>query len=177
MIKSLAVFALSIFSMVALAKDLTMPHKSGTLITVEKEDWEMGKDMFGIPYMYFSPKKNGQRSNITFAATGADISFDTTNIAGGMRDYEKMKKEWAQKTESTVQGFIPYRFWSNLYGHKIHQVGFSYKNEEKIYVEHSFYIECKGKMYFSKSLRLEENKVHEKEFEDLIKHIDCGEGV
>jgi len=175
--KYLAVLSLFLFSLVGFAKDLTMPHKSGTLITVEKEDWEMGKNMFGIPYMYFSPKKNGQRSNITFAATGADLNFDTTNIASGMSDYESMKKKWAMKTESKIESFVPYRLWSNLYGHKVHQVGFTYKNEEKIYVENSFYIECKGKMYFSKSLRLEENKAHEKEFEDLIKHIDCGEGV
>ncbi len=175
--KSLVVVTSFIISQFAFAADLTLPHKNGTIVTIAKDDWELGKDMFGIPYMYFSPKENGQRSNITFAPTGAHIDFDTTNIALGMRDYEKLKKEWAKKTESTVQSFIPYRLWSNIYGHKVHQVGFSYKNEEKVYVENSFYIECKGKMFFSKSLRLDENKKHEKEFEDLIKHIDCGEGV
>lgn len=177
MIKYLVVMSLFIFVQSGFAKDLTLPHKNGTIVTIAKDDWELGKDMFGIPYMYFSPRANGQRSNITFAPTGAQIDFDTTNIATGMRDYEKMKKEWAEKTDSIVQSFIPYRLWSNLYGHKVHQVGFSYKNEDKIYVEHSFYIECKGRMYFSKSLRLQENKDHERDFEDLIKHVDCGEGV
>ncbi len=151
MIKSLAIFTLSIFSIVAFAKDLTMPHKSGTLITVEKKDWEMGKDMFGIPYMYFSPKKNGQRSNITFVATGADINFDTTNIATGMRDYEKMKKTWAQKTESTVQGFIPYRFWSIFMAIKFIKLDLVIKMKKRSMLNIAFISNAKGRCILARA--------------------------
>ena len=177
MVKGLAVISFILFSQFVMAKDLYLPHKSGNLITVEKDNWELGKDMFGIPYMYFSPKANGQRSNIVFAATGAEIAFDTSDIGNSIKKYEKIKKDWAAKNESKVTSYIPYRFWSNYHGHKVHQAGFSYEHEEKKYVEHSYYIECKGKMYFSKSLRLKENAKHEVDFEDLIKHLDCGEGV
>jgi hypothetical protein len=53
-------------------------------------------------------------------------------------------------------------------------VGFNYTHEGKVYAEKSYYIECKGKILFSKSLRLEENSAHEKDFSDFLSTIDCG---
>lgn len=168
------VLIVSTFSFAAMAKTMELKKSTRSIFIEEKQDWKLGKDLFGMPFIYFSPQVNGQRSNISFTDTGADLELDIKSIASGQKDYQENKKKWATSVGASAQAFSPYEVTVNKHGHKIHKIGFSYEHEAKSYHEKSFYIECRGKILFAKSLRLSENEQHEKDFSDLINTLDCG---
>jgi hypothetical protein len=167
-------FIVSTFSFGAIAKSMELKKGSRSIFIEEKPDWKLGKDLFGLPFMYFSPQKNGQRSNISFTDTGANLELDIKSLASSQDKYQQGRKEWAQQVGATPLGFSAYEVKVNQHGHRVHKIGFNYEHEGKSYFEKSFYIECRGKIIFAKSLRLSENEMHEKDFSDLIGGLDCG---
>ena len=176
MMKGLFVLALIITAFLSVAHAKTMELKKSTksIFIEEKKDWTLGKDLFGMPFIYFSPQLNGQRSNISFTDTGAELELDIKSLASSQESYQKNKKEWAEQVGATPLSFRPYEVTVNQHGHKIHKIGFSYEHEGDKYFENSYYIECRGKLLFSKSLRTSENEKHETDFKELIGSLDCG---
>jgi len=156
------------------ARSLELKKSTRSIFIEKKDDWKLGRDLFGMPFIYFSPEANGQRSNISFTDTGADLELDVDSLATTQDKFQKNKKEWAQQVGATPLGFVPYQVTINKHGHKVHRIGFSYEHEGEKYHEKSFYIECRGKILNSKSLRVQENLEHEKDFDDLISSLDCG---
>lgn len=146
----------------------------GQILISELKDWELGKDMFGMPYIYFSPQVNGQRSNISFTATGVETDLDLTTLGKNQETYRKMKNQWLESVSGKAVSFLPYKRWKNSQSHIVHQIGFEYQHEDLHYVETSFYVDCRGKLIFSKSLRLKTNSQHQNDFEKLITNMDCG---
>jgi hypothetical protein len=163
-----------LFAHIAMAKTLELKKDSKSIFIEEKPKWKLGKDLFGMPFIYFSPKTNGQRSNISFTDTGASLELDMKSLSDGQGTFKTNKEKWAKTVGATPLEFTPYTMKVSKLGHRIHQIGFSYKHEDKEYVERSNYIECRGKIIFSKSLRLKVNEPHAKEFDDLLNGIDCG---
>lgn len=168
------VFIISTFSMSSVAKSLELTKNNKSIFIVEKNDWKLGRDLFGMPFIYFSPESNGQRSNISFTDTGAEIELDINSLSSSQKSYEEGRKAWAEKVGATSLSFVPYKVQVNKHGHRVHSIGFSYTHEGKSYLEKSHYIECRGKLIFSKSLRLVENEKHDNDFFDLIQSLDCG---
>jgi hypothetical protein len=176
MMKAFFVF-FSIVAVVPLsfaAKSLELKKESRSMFIEEKAGWTLGKDLFGMPFIYFSPQINGQRSNISFTDTGAEVELDVKSLASTQDRYQAGRKNWAEKVGAKTLGFIPYEVSQNKFGHKIHKIGFLYEHEGKTYNEKSYYIECRGKILFSKALRLKVNEEHDKDFTDLISSLDCG---
>lgn len=165
---------LILFSISAHAKVLELKKNTGTIFITEKNQWMLGKDLFGMPFIYFSPQTNGQRSNISFTDTGAELELDIKILAENQEKYQVGRKKWANTVGADPLSFDPYEVKINKHGHRVHRVGFQYAHEGKVYAEKSYYIECRGKLLFSKSLRLKENSSHEKDFEDLLSTLDCG---
>lgn len=168
------VLLLGILPFSADAGTLELKKSTKSIFIEEKNDWTLGRDLFGMPFIYFSPESNGQRSNISFTDTGAELELDVKALSSSQDFYQDNKKKWAEQIGATPNGFYPYESSINKHGHKIHKIGFSFSHEGKSYQEKSFYIECRGKVIFSKSLRLEENKSHDKDFNDLLNTLDCG---
>lgn len=164
----------SVFNSYAHAATMELKKNTRSIFIEEKKDWRLGKDLFGMPFIYFSPQVNGQRSNISFTDTGADLELDFKSLASSQDKYQANKKQWAESVGATPMGFEAYKVKINNNGHKVHEIGFNYEHEGKTYKEKSFYIECRGKILFSKSLRLSENVQHEQDFNDLISSLDCG---
>lgn len=165
---------LTITSFSSQAKMLELKKSTRSIFIEEKKGWMLKTDLFGMPFIYFSPQANGQRSNISFTDTGADLALDVNSLATTQDKYKKLKNSWAQKVGANSLSFSPYELTINNNGHRVHRMGFTYEHEGKAYNEKSFYIECRGKIYFSKSLRLLTNEKHEKDFNDLISNLDCG---
>ncbi len=170
----LIAFILTVFSSITHAKILELKKNNGTIFISEKENWNLGKDLFGMPFIYFSPESNGQRSNISFTDTGAELEINIKALATTQDKYQAGKKKWALTVGAEPVSFEPYEVKINQFGHKIHKIGFNYAHDGKVYAEKSYYIECKGKILFSKSLRLQQNDAHEKDFSDLLSTLDCG---
>jgi hypothetical protein len=169
----LLILILSVFSLPLKAQVLELKKDSRSILIHKMEQWKLGKDLFGMPFLYFAPNENGQRSNISFTDTGAEVKLDIKSLASSQSDYQKARKLWAQTVGAKALAFLPYEVKVNQNGHKIHQVGFSYSHENKTYHEKSYYIECRGRIIFSKSLRLHENEKHERDFKKLIETLDC----
>ncbi|MFP5385962.1 MAG: hypothetical protein ACLGHN_07770 [Bacteriovoracia bacterium] len=167
-------FIVTVFTSQAHAKTMELKKNSGSIFVEEKQDWTLGKDLFGMPFIYFSPQVNGQRSNISFTDTGAELELDIKALARTQEKYQEGRKKWAEKVGALPLAFRPYEVKINQHGHRVHNIGFSYSHEGKTYFEKSYYIECRGKILFSKSLRLKENEQHEKDFSELISTLDCG---
>lgn len=165
-------FIMCIFS--AHAGTLELKKETRSIFVEEKKDWRLGKELFGMPFILFSPQVNGQRSNISFTDTGAEVELDVKSLASNQNKYQSNKRQWAETVGATVMGFNPYKVSVNNHGHRVHEIGLTYEHEGKAYKEKSFYIECRGKVLFSKSLRLASNEIHDKDFSDLISSVDCG---
>lgn len=176
MMKVIFVFVciISLSLTTAYAKSLELKRNTRSIFIEEKVNWKLGKDLFGMPFIYFSPEANGQRSNISFTDTGADLELDVKSLATSQKSYQSSRKEWAKTVNADVISFFPYEVKINQHGHKVHKIGLRYAHEGKTYQEQSYYIECRGKILFSKSLRLSKNEQHEKDFSDLINGLDCG---
>lgn len=172
--KLIVLFILTVFSFSTQAKILELKKNSGTIFIPEKSHWKLGKELFGMPFIYFSPQENGQRSNISFTDTGSDLELDIKTLASTQDKYQSSRKRWAEKVGAELISFEPYQVKVNKNGHRIHRVGLNYSHEGKVYAEKSYYIECKGKLLYSKSLRIKENVSHEKDFDDLLSSLDCG---
>lgn len=167
-------FVVSIFSPTAQGKTLELKKDGRSIFIEEKKAWTLGKDLFGMPFIYFSPSTNGQRSNISFTDTGAELELDVKSLKSSELVYQEGKKKWAETIGVKVLGFDSYEVSTNKYGHQVHRIGFNYEHEGKTYNEKSFYIECRGKILFSKTLRLSQNQQHDKDFIELINTLDCG---
>lgn len=161
-------------SMNIAARTLELKEDSRSIFIEEKAGWKLSKDLFGMPFIYFSPENNGQRSNISFTDTLSDVSIDFISADQTQGVYQENKKKWASKVGAIPEDFIPYEVLKNKFGHTIHKIGFNFSHEGKSYTEHSFYIECRGKMIFSKSMRLKVNQEHDKAFLDILQSLDCG---
>src|SRR5690606_37194552 len=140
MMKVVVVFAVIIAAFADHAKTLELKKSTRSIFIEEKENWTLGKDLFGMPFIYFSPQQNGQRSNISFTDTGAELELDIKALAKSQSDYQKDKKEWAEEVGALPLAFRPYDVSVNQHGHKIHQIGFSYSHEGDVYFETSYYI-------------------------------------
>jgi hypothetical protein len=163
-----------LFAFSAQAKVLELKKNTGTIYIPEKSNWKLGKELFGMPFIYFAPEKNGQRSNISFTDTGAELELDINALASTQEKYQTGRKNWAKKIGADPISYEAYKVKVNKNGHRVHRIGFNYAHEGKVYAEKSYYVECRGKILFSKSLRLRENASHEKDFEDLLSSLDCG---
>ena len=168
------IFCLAVLSPQVYSNTLELKDSTRSIFISQKEQWELGKDLFGMPFIYFSPRLNGQRSNISFTDTGAELELDIAALAKSQENYQKDKNEWALQIGASPQGFSPYEVTINQHGHKIHKIGFNFSHEGESYIEKSFYIECRGKILFSKALRLKENSSHDKDFDEILNTLDCG---
>jgi hypothetical protein len=171
---AILVFILAAFPARSHAKTVELSNGARRLLVEEKTGWTLGRDLFGMPFIFFSPQTNGQRSNISFTDTGAEVALDVGALAKNQDQYQEGRRRWARQVEATPLGFTPYEAFVNARGHRVHKIGFSYAFQGKTYVERSYYVECRGRILFSKSLRLTENDKHEKDFSDLVGSLDCG---
>jgi hypothetical protein len=163
-----------VYSSVALAAVQKLETIHGKIFVPELIGWELGRDMFGMPFIYFSPRTNGQRSNISLTATGVDVEVNLADMAKNPDAYKMLKLSWAKEVDATAGAFIPYKNWKNDQGHTVHEIGFEYAHLGKSYIEKSFYVDCRSRLIYLKSLRLEQNTSHESGFYKIVKELDCG---
>ncbi len=157
------------------AETQTLSTAQGRILIPILKKWELGKNLFGMPFLYFSPQTNGQRSNISFTDTGVNLEIDLSRLRANNESYHKIKNDWAQSIGGKIIAFHPFKIWKNDQGHAVHEIGVEYIHENKSYLEKSFYVDCKGKLIFAKSLRLKLNQEHQKDFDLLLNKLDCGE--
>jgi len=163
-----------IFQQTSIAKSIELKKDGKTIFIKNESKWTIGKDLFGMPFILFSPKENGQQSNISFTDTGARLTLDFEALKENQDSFKKNKDEWAEAIGAQINGLNPYETNINKNGHRVHKIGITYTFKQKKYYENTYFLECRGRLIFSKSLRLIENQKHEKDFQEMIENLDCG---
>lgn len=148
-------------------------NSSGKLFAPLVKDWELKKNVMGFPFIMFSPQDHGQKSNLSFLASGENLQFDEARMKKEIDQYKEIKQKWADQIGAKITKVFPLESSLNSKGHKIHTVGVNYLFDKQNYMEKSFYLECRGKLYFSKSLMLMENSYHAKAVDQIMKELDC----
>ena len=155
------------------AAPLKLKTERGTIHLESIKGWKLSKNVLGMPFVYFSERKNGRRSNISFTHTGHDFKFDQASLKKNEGQFKEEKNKWAKRVGAKLLTVTPYRVFANEYGHKVHHIGMTYSFNKKTYIENSYYIQCKGKTLFSKALYTKKNKNHQNQIDLLIKRVNC----
>lgn len=157
----------------AIAVEVKLNSDGGVILFDAPKSWELRHDLFGMKNWLFSPKSNNSRSNLTVTNTKAKISLDISEIKKSQKSYERLKRNWADKVNATVISFKTLKSFKNDRGNQVSSIGFSYVHKNKRYLENSYYIECRGTIIFSKSLRLEVNEDHQSDIDRIVRSMDC----
>lgn len=172
--QALALFFILLSIPLSLRADThTLDNIRGTITIPQLEGWELAKNVFGMPYIYFSPKANGQKSNISFTHSGVEFPFRPEEMDESLVKYRKLKREWTEKVGAEFDSVLNHEVRETLLGHRVYQFGFTYTFNASDYIEKSYYIDCGGDMLFVKSLRLRVNEAHDAQFDQLIGGINC----
>lgn len=145
----------------------------GIIYLDQPEGWELHQNVMGLPFVLFSPKENGQRTNLSFVPTSASAVMDVLGLQKDMVRYKEGKKSWASKIGAKIDSYEPLKSYLNKHGNKVTKIGVEYTFKNKKYVEKSFYIECNGKLVHSKATLLKRNSNHTQYIDHMIQGVRC----
>lgn len=174
--KLISILLFLVFSQASFAYPVELKHPKikGIIYLDQPEGWEVHQNVMGLPFVLFSPKENGQRTNLSFVPTSASVVMDTKGLQKDMNTYKEGKKKWAEKIGAKINVYEPLKSFQNKHGNKITQIGLQYTFKKKNYIEKSYYIECNGKLVHSKATLISKNSDHSKMIEEMMKGVRCG---
>jgi hypothetical protein len=164
----------------ATAATKTFKLERGTVKMDVPEEWQDAEDLFGMPLMLLGPETTDRRPVITVTPTGMDgISLDPKDVAANQEDYKAHRKEWLEQYEGKALNFFPYEAqkWAGV--SEAHAMGYRYtlkspEGTDTEFVERSYYVVCKNKLYHLKSLvTATQEKAHGKEVERTVRSFTC----
>lgn len=171
-----ALFVFSfMFCHLAFGYPVELKHNTikGIIFLDQPEGWEVHKNVMGLPFVLFSPKENGQRTNLSFVPTSASAVMDVKGLKNDIGSYKRGKKSWASKVGATIDSYEPLKSFLNKHGNKVTKIGVEYTFKKKKYIEKSYYIECNGKLVHSKATLLRRNSQHTKSIDNMIQGVRC----
>lgn len=126
-----------------------------------------------MPMVLFSPKENGQRSNLSITPSGLKLTLDKSSLKKDIKGFQEGRTLWTRKVGAKVISFKSQVEFKTHEGVSVTKIGFDYQYKNKTYSESSFYIECPQQLIHAKGLVLKKNLDHEKEFENIVKGVVC----
>lgn len=161
-----------IFKAHAWAKDFHIDSMKFS-IDVPKE-WRATEGLFEIPLTLTGPMKNEARPVITVTPTELKkVYFNVKDETKVNADYKEKRLKWLQKHKGE---FITLDAYQNLKWEGVeaaHSLGYSYKINEIVFLEKSFYVICKERLYHLKYLLRENQRDSLPETDRIIKSFRC----
>ena len=157
----------------SVGKRLQLKGSQGIVTVPALADWRLEKNVMGLPFVYFSPKLNGERSNLSIISTSSEIEFQSLKLKQDQKSYMAGKLAWAKKVNAEIIRQKPFKVWVNEFGLKVHQIGIEYRYNLKNYSEVSYFIGCEKRTLILKSLNLDSNSQHQRSFETIVNEINC----
>lgn len=137
--------------------------------------WQDARDLYGVPLFLLGPEKDGSRPTLAVTPTGlAGLNFDEKGLEKTQDEYKKGREEWLKNNGGKSVSYLPYKAekWGNV--DVAHTIGFRYELDGQEYVEKSFYVFCKKKLYHMKSLMTSlQEKAHAKSMDETIRSFAC----
>jgi len=150
--------------------------KESIKIDVPKK-WQDAQDLYGVPLFLLGPESDGARPTLAVTPTGiSDLVFDENGLEKTQNEYKKGREEWLKNNGGTSVSYLPYKTekWGNI--DVAHTIGYRYKLGGKEYVEKSYYVFCKKKLYHMKSLMTAGSaKELARTMDDTIRSFSCME--
>ena len=138
------------------------------------ENWEVMKDLYGIPLTVLGPWANESRPVVSILPTKMqqkDIS--EAEFKKHFEDFKKKKDEWVQSHSGKLLSYEPatsVKFGKELAGHFI-CAEFEMNNIH--FIERSYYLYCKGEVYNLKYSMREEHKKYLKDLQNIVEGFKC----
>ncbi len=117
------------------------------------KNWRTDKDALGIPLLITSPLKKKGRVTLSVVPLGIPaVELKKKFLKKTQNKYRKGRLRFLARFEGDALEFFPHRKSKWLYSEDVHQIGYRYRIGGIVYVENSYYVNCRGQMYLLKSL-------------------------
>lgn len=157
------------------AQASTYKFKSDKAKIEVPKGWQNAEELFGIPLTILGPEKDGSRPVINVTPTGiAQVKFDAKELEKSQSEYRDGKKQWLDSMKGTAVSFDDYHTekWTGI--DEAHVIGFRYKVAEVEFTEKSYYVLCKDKLYYIKTLmRASQEEASSSTVTQTVKSFKC----
>lgn len=141
--------------------------------TVDVPDsWREVKDFYGIPVTLLGPSVSPKpRAVVQIIPTDLPPGKmnDVEAVAFGMK-YGEGRKKWIAEQEGELLELLPGKF-----EHGRLTAGVSYRINQKSYMERTYYVNCKKRMFHLKIVLNFENRDQLSESESIVRSFACAD--
>lgn len=136
--------------------------------------WQSMTDFFGVPVTFLDPQKPGSpRATIQVIPTEAQaLKFDDSELSAFSKTYPERKRLWASKKSAAIQSLIPASY-TELNGQRALTSGVAFHLDAVSFIEKSFFVNCKQKLYHLKLLAPAGDEVRIKTAEAVLRSFKC----
>lgn len=147
--------------------------KNGKVELDVPSDWRSEKDLFGLPLSILGPAKNGARPIVSVSSTPLKKIMFEDNFQESFKDYKKGRMSFLKKHNGEILSFLPYKKvkWKGI--QESHQYGYKYKVAGLSYIETSYYIKCREKLFHLKSMDRLSEQVNRDKIEKIVRSFKC----
>ena len=158
----------------AFAKTFNLKKLGSVELTVPSH-WQEVTDMIGMPLMILGPDNGATRPVLSVIPTGnTQIKFDPTGLAATQEDFKKGRIAYVEGHDGEVLSFDSYRKESWKGVSEVHAIGVHYEMNDTEYNEQSYYVVCKDKLYFLKTLiRSQDEKLYGSTLTTALRSFTC----
>ena len=140
-------------------------------------DWQAAPGLYGMPVIFLGPEqKLGRRPAITVVPTGLKNFhyFDPKLMKADQNGFRTGREKWLQKVHGHSLEYFPYQLtkWPSV--SEVHSIGYKYRIGDLAQVEQSYYLVCNGKLFFIKTLMLEQHQTaYAPVMDRILKSFSC----
>jgi len=119
------------------------------------DGWTELDDVMGIPLLLVGPMVTGRRPSISVSPTGLnarDLSLD--RLKSEEKNFQKEKEEFLAQANAKILKFFPYEKSKWAKDIEVHVLGVEYEAAGLQFLDRTYYISCKGKLFHLKSMML-----------------------
>jgi hypothetical protein len=142
------------------------------IITLERE-WTLLKETLGIPFLFVS-KGDNPNSSIGITFTGIkNAALNSRSLKTTQDKYRAGRKKWAKNSDAEIISFKDYKNFKNKNNVPVHSVGHNYKQNNKLFFESSYYLECSKNFVHIKTLIYEKHNRLKSDAARAIQSFKC----
>jgi hypothetical protein len=140
-------------------KSVQLPPEGPQVEISGPQGYRLERDFLGLPWVFIEEGKTSNRSSLVVTLSGlANVDFNPLLLQKNYQQYQEGREAWAKKNGLSIKKFLPYQTFKNPQDKEIHAAGYIFANEQGVFHEQSFYLECPKNLVHLKIL-IETTKV------------------
>lgn len=163
------------FIVISVSYAKTYPLKdergSGTINLNEK--WTYLTEVFGFPFLFLSPgKKPNSSIGVTFTGI-KNAKINPKSLKNSQDKFQASRQKWAKKSDVEITKFVDYKYFVNSQKVPVHSIGFYYIQNNKNFLQMSYYMECPKNFVHLKSLIYDKHTALASDATQAVKSFKC----